>query len=199
MAVLPSARRFENRRQVASGNLPQSSSDSKARNLRSHRVASRLSSEAVGAGTFRILLCDATMHSSNLKPYLDFPAGKKLTIFSPSLIRAINLGRGTVSICAYQRSTSSVKSSISFSRLLATGLMAGSSAASKTQARSASTAGSISRSLRRAAIAEDRHPPDQIPGQQLLDRIGDVGSRHAERLGDILGRHRRLGEIEQAV
>src|SRR5882757_7849643 len=58
----------------------------------------------------------------------------------------------TFSICMYQRSTSSVNSSISLSRLLATGLMVGSSAASETQARRASTAGSISRSLRRAAI-----------------------------------------------
>ena len=50
-----------------------------------------------------------------------------------------------------------------------------------------------------AAVAEDRHPADQIPGQQLLDGVGDVGPRHAERLGDILRGHRRLGEIKQAV
>ena len=50
-----------------------------------------------------------------------------------------------------------------------------------------------------AAVAEDRHPPDQVPGQQFLDRIGDVGARHAERLGDVVGGHRGLGEIEQAV
>ena len=31
-----------------------------------------------------------------LCPYLDFPAGKKLTIFSPSLISATSLGRGTL-------------------------------------------------------------------------------------------------------
>src|SRR6202795_1267267 len=73
MAVLPSARRFENRRQVASGNLPQSSSDSKARNLRSDRVASRLWWEAVGPRSFGILLCYATMPSSNLKPLFGFP------------------------------------------------------------------------------------------------------------------------------
>jgi hypothetical protein len=68
------------------------------------------------------------------------------------LISATSRGRGTLSICVYQRSTSSVKASISFSRFAATGLMVGSSAASETQARNASTAGSISRSLRRAAI-----------------------------------------------
>ncbi len=107
--------------------------------------------------------------------------------------------RQSFSICSYQRSTSSVKPSISFSRLLATGLMAGSSAASDTQARSAAIVGSISRSLRPAAdlrrdlpdvglrlegiapVAEDRHPADQPPGQQFLDRVGDVGMRHARR------------------
>jgi len=56
--------------------------------------------------------------------------------------KAINLGLGTLSICTYQRSTNSVKASISLNRLLATGLMVGSSAASMTQARSASTASS---------------------------------------------------------
>jgi len=50
-----------------------------------------------------------------------------------------------------------------------------------------------------AAVAQDRHPPDQVPGEQLLERIGDVRARHAERVGDVLRRHRRLGEIEQPV
>src|ERR1700710_375163 len=75
------------------------------------------------------------------QPYLDFPTGRKLTIFSPSLINATRRGRGTLSICTYQRSTNSVKASISFSRLLATGLMAGSSGASATQAGRALTGG----------------------------------------------------------
>ena len=39
------------------------------------------------------------------------------------MINAISRGRGTFSICVYQRSTSSVKTSISFKRLLATGLI----------------------------------------------------------------------------
>src|ERR1700687_3156289 len=85
MAVLPSARRSENRRQMDSGNLPQSSSDSKARNLRSHRVASRLGSEAVAARSFGILLCDATMHSSNLKPLFGFPRRQETDDFFAEL------------------------------------------------------------------------------------------------------------------
>src|SRR3954452_6367760 len=160
--------------------------------------------EGFGAINLWSLLADAVEHSATSRPYLVFPMGRKLTIFSPSLIRATSRGRGTPSICTYQRSTNSVKASISFSRLLATGLMAGSSAASDTQLRSASTAGAILRSLPRgggrrrphpasarapgghfpdvglglemiAAVAEDRHSADQTPGQQLLDGIGDVG------------------------
>jgi hypothetical protein len=80
-----------------------------------------------------------------------------------------------------------VKASISFSRLLATGLIVASSA-------------DVGLGLEMIApVAEDRHAADQIPGEQLLDRVGDVGARHAERLGDVLRCHRPLGEIEQSM
>ena len=93
----------------------------------------------------------------------------------------------------------------------------GSRSASATQALSASTAGSISRSLRTAAIrmaisqtiglglemlapvALDRDAPDQVPGHQLADRVGDVRAREAERRGDLLGGQRPLREVEQRV
>ena len=162
-------------------------------------------------------LADAIERSCLLAPIWLFPIGRKLTIFSPSLISATSLGRGTLSICMYQRSTSSVKASISFSRLLATGLMVGivgriGDAGAQRVDRGVDLAllaaggdprrhfPDVGLGLEMiAAVAEDRHPPDQVPGQQFLDRIGDVGARHAERLGDVLGGHRRLGEIEQAV
>src|SRR5256886_15788110 len=133
--VLPGPRRFENRRQVASGKRPHCSGGNSARK----RLSSKnFPLEGDGAGNGVILFANAMVRSSFSPPvfpaYLDFP-GKKLTIFSPSLISAISRGRGTLSICEYQRSTSSVNASISFSRLLATGLTAGSSAASETQTR----------------------------------------------------------------
>ena len=149
--------------------------------------------------------------------YLVFPIGRKLTIFSPSLISATSRGRGTFSICVYQRSTSSVNASISFSRLLATGLMVGivggigHAGAQRIDGGVDLALLAAGRDPRRhfpdvglglemiAAVAQDRHAPDQVPGQQFLDRVGDVGARHAERVGDVLGGHRRLGEIEQAV
>ena len=130
---------------------------------------------------------------------------------------AASFGFGTVSICAYQRSMVSTKPSMSLSRLAATGCSFGSRSASATQALSASTAGSISRSLRTAGdahgdfpevglglevvapVALDRHAPDQVPGHQLADRVRDVGAREPERGGDLLGGERPLGEIEQRM
>src|SRR5713226_7309663 len=113
--VLPAPRRFENRRQVASGKRPHCSGGNSARK----RLSSKnFPLEGDGAGNGVILFANAMVRSSFSPPvfstcfldlffsaYLDFP-GKKLTIFSPSLISAISRGRGTLSICEYQRSTS---------------------------------------------------------------------------------------------
>src|SRR5204863_5027622 len=108
--VDPGPRRFEKRRQVATGRRPHCSGGSSARK----RLSSKnFSLGAGGEGNRVTLLANAMERSSRSPAYLDFP-GKKLTIFSPSLISAIRRGRGTLSICEYQRSTSSVNSSISF-------------------------------------------------------------------------------------
>ena len=164
-----------------------------------------------------LLSCDAIARSCRLRPYLDFPTGRKLTIFSPSLISATSRGRGTLSICMYQRSTSSVKRQHLLQPLArdrADGRIVGRIGDAGAQR----VDGGVDLAFlaaggdpRRhfpdvglglemiAAVAEDRHAPDQVPGQQFLDRIGDVGARHAERLGDVVGGHRRLGEIQQAM
>src|SRR4051812_43877806 len=122
--VRPGPRRFEKRRQVATGSRPHSSGGSSARKRLSSKDFSFVGG---GEGNRVILSADAMLPSSTLR-YLLFPVGRKLTIFSPSLISAISRGRGTDSICVYQRSTSSVNASISFRRLPATGLIEGSSA-----------------------------------------------------------------------
>jgi hypothetical protein len=50
-----------------------------------------------------------------------------------------------------------------------------------------------------APITHDRYTPDQIPSQQLLDRVGNVGTSHAQFLGDIVRGEGILRQIEQAV
>ena len=106
---------------------------------------------------------------------------------------------------------------MSLSRLLATGLMVGSSSASATQARKRGDGridlallahrGDLARNLPEvglrleviAPVALDRHAADQAPGHQFPDRVRDVGARQPERVGDLLGGERPLGEIEQRV
>src|SRR5262249_43605363 len=80
------------------------------------------------------------------------PSASRRTMRDPRRIRAASFGFGTVVISAYQRSLVSTKSSISFRRWRATGWMLRSLSAWRTQACSAVTAGSSSRSLRPAAM-----------------------------------------------
>src|SRR4029078_11055751 len=113
-------KRLENRRQIASGRRPQSSwaTDRGSGGRRAGWCSRPALREA-------LVLLWTPLNPPARCLYLDFPAGRKLTIFSPSLISATSLGRGTLSICMYQRSTSSVKDSIPFSRWLGPGLMVG--------------------------------------------------------------------------
>src|SRR5262245_3772424 len=90
-------------------------------------------------------------HGALLANYF-LPSGSRPTIRVPRRMRAASLLFGTVSICACQRSSDSTKVSRSVSRLRATGWSFGSDSASATQALSAPTAGSISRSWRTASI-----------------------------------------------
>src|SRR5262249_39195833 len=78
--------------------------------------------------------------------------GMRLTMRVPRRMSAASFDFGTVSICMYQRSSVSTNASMSLSRLRAKGCSLGSPSASATQALSVSPAGSISRSLRIAAI-----------------------------------------------
>src|SRR5262249_49524191 len=50
-----------------------------------------------------------------------------------------------------------------------------------------------------AAVALDRHAPDQVPGDQLLERIGDIRASEPERCGDVLGGERPFRRVEQCV
>src|SRR5579862_1394302 len=84
--------------------------------------------------------------------YLTRFIGRRLTMRAPSLISAASFPLGMPCIWSYQPETSLVKASIAFRRSRATALTRGSCAASVTQASSALTAGSISRSLRPEAM-----------------------------------------------
>src|SRR5262249_51655605 len=107
-------------------------------------------------GVFFCRECGPCPHSgprnTERDDYLALSDGRKRMTFAPSRISRASFGLGMVSICAYQRSTVWVNSSISLSRLDATGCTEGSPSAPATQALSAASAGSISRALRPAAM-----------------------------------------------
>src|SRR5262249_45703411 len=50
-----------------------------------------------------------------------------------------------------------------------------------------------------APVALDRHPADQVPGHQLLDRSRDVRAGEPERGSDLLGGQWALRDIEQRM
>src|SRR5262249_24553346 len=48
-------------------------------------------------------------------------------------------------------------------------------------------------------ISPDRHPPNQVPRLQFLDRVGDVRTRQSEPVGDLFGRNGALAQVQQRV
>ncbi len=50
-----------------------------------------------------------------------------------------------------------------------------------------------------APVAQHGYAADQLPAQQFLQAIGHVGARHAQGLGDVLGRQGLFRQIEQGL
>ena len=50
-----------------------------------------------------------------------------------------------------------------------------------------------------APVAHGVHAADEVPRQKLAQAGRYVGARHAEAVGDVLGRERRFAEVEQGV